>query len=164
MTDQTKRPQSCCAMAITFRILKPNNLIAVTVSGRLQFEDLRNVAVRLKKDPDFVWSHDRIIFLKRDASFSEMKLGTFRDAKEAMKKEFFGNLSLAASDLPAYRVAIVCRPSINEIVMKMFGAIWKADATPLVAVRHFEFAPEALNWFGQETIQESEFSEEIKGM
>jgi len=62
---------------------------------------------------------------------------------------------------PAYRVAIVCSPSINEIVLKMFGAIWEAEPTPLVSIKHFEVTAEALRWFGQELIPESEFSEEI---
>lgn len=151
-------------MAINFRILKPHDLIAVTISGRMCFEDMRSVASGLSNDPDFAWNHDRIIFLKMTADFTVMSLEIFREIKDAMTKVFLKDLDLNSLDLPAYRVAVVCRQSINQIMMQLFGAIWEADPNPIVAVERFESISDALVWLGREAIPESEFRDELIGV
>ena len=140
-------------MAINFRILKPHNLIAVTISGRMCFEDLRNVASELSNDPDFALSHDRIIFLKMNADFTDMSWEIFHEIKDAMTKVFLRDLDLNSLELPAYRVAVVCGQSINQIMMQLFGAIWEADPNPIVAVERFEWTSDALVWLGRATIK-----------
>ncbi len=151
-------------MAIHFRILKRLDLITVTISGRIRFEDMRDVASDMSSDPDFVWSHDRIIFLKMNADFTDMSLEIFHEIKDAMTKVFLKDLDLNSLELPAYRVAVVCGQSINQIMMQLFGAIWKADPNPIVAVERFELISDALVWLGRETIPESEFRDELIGV
>ncbi len=151
-------------MAIYFRILKPHELIAVSISGRMRFEDLCSVAIRLTNDPDFIRNYDRIIFLKQDADFSEMNLDIFSDLKDAMKKVFMKDIELDPSNFPAYRVAVVSSPSINQIMMQLFGAIWESDPDPVVAVERFAMVSDALKWLGQDTLPGSEFREELKGL
>ena len=119
------------------------------------------MASDLSKDPGFLWSLDRIIFVKKDADFSEMSLEAFRDVRDTMKKAFLGDRELNPSELPAYRVAVVCSPSINDTMMKMFGAVWTTDPNPVVAVARFELISGALKWLGRETIPDSEFREEL---
>ena len=151
-------------MAISFRIIEPHDLIAVTYSGRMCFEDMRDTASDLSKDPGFAVGHDRIIFLKKDTDFSGMTFEIFRDLKDAMTKVFLKDLELNQLELPAYRVAVVSSPSINQIMMQLFGAIWKADPNPIVAVERFESISDALGWLGRETILESEFRDELIGV
>lgn len=151
-------------MAITFRILNPHGLIAIAIAGRIRFEDMRNVANDLSSDPDFVRSYDRIIFVKEDANFSEMTLSKLFDVKEVMKNAFLDDLGATPSKLPAYRVAVVCSSTINEIVMQLFGALWETEPNPVVSVGHFEMVSDGLIWLGRETIPESEFRDELIGV
>ena len=139
-------------------------MITVTISGRIRFEDMRDVARDLSSNPDFVWSHDRIIFLRSNTDFSSMSLEIFRSVKDAMTKVFLKDLELNPLELPAYRVAVVSRPSINQIMMQLFGAIWESDPNPIVAVERFELISDALVWLGRETIRESEFRDELIGV
>ena len=79
-------------MAISFRIIKPHDLVSITFSGRISFDDIRGTASDLSKDPGFSWGQDRLIFVKGDADFSKMTLEVFRDLKDTLTKVFLKDL------------------------------------------------------------------------
>ncbi len=151
-------------MAIDFRILKSQNLIAVTVSGRINVETVQTMVNRLSNDPEFVWNSDRIVFVKKDADFSDMSFELFHEAIDAMKKTFLAGKELRPSQLPAYHAAVVCAPTINEVVMRLFSAVWKSDPNPFIAIEHFEKTSDALAWLEREDIPETEFRAELIGL
>jgi hypothetical protein len=148
---------------IKFKILPQHQLIVVSISEQVGLEELRDLSGRLTNDPEFVWNHDRIIFLRQNTHFSEMSFEALQNAKNTMKKAFFGDRILHPSELPAYRVAVVCEAQINAILMKLFGAIWNSDTASLVAVGHFETIPEALTWLERKSIPEAQFAMETTG-
>ncbi len=151
-------------MAIDYRILKSQGLIAVTVSGRISVAAVQDMVGRLSNDPDFVWNSDRIVFIKQDADFSDMSFELFHEAIDAMKKTFLAGKELPPSELPAYRAAVVCAPTINEVVMRLFSAVWKTDTNPFVAIEHFNEISDALAWLGRDSIPETEFHAELIGL
>ena len=151
-------------MSITYRTLAQHNLTAFSLSGLVSLETMKVMLGELKTDPDFVWTHDRILFLHSDTDLSELRMEDFLDVKQAMINAFIDEEELRTMARPAYRVAVVCDKPLKAVAMKLFDALWKIDNPPLVEAGHFPKAPEALNWLRGETLPLSEFDEELRGL
>ncbi len=151
-------------MSRKYRFLKEHRLIVLSMSGPFTIDGVRRMATILTDDPEFVWNYDRLVFVKQDADFSDMSYELFRDSVDVLTEKFFPDQDPATMDLPAYRAAVVCGPTINEIVMRLFGAVWKSGDRQLVEVELFMQVSQALAWLGRDEIPVSEFQSEMIGV
>ena len=151
-------------MALHVRFLAQHELIVASVSGAFDLEKVIEMIGRLTKNPEFVWNHDRLVFLKKDVDFSELNVKTLAEIMDARKKAYPEAKGPDTAELSAYRYAVVCNSRINKVMMTLFGAVLESGPVSQAALKNFDSLPDALAWLGRDVIPENEFEEEMQDL
>lgn len=148
-------------MPIEGRALPEHRLLVALVSERLTVEDVRAAIARQAQNRDVAQSYDRLVFIARHADLSELTPEVLNATKAQIIDAYFkaGGAPPPASD---FRMAVVCPAPVNALVLRLFGALWHAEAESYLSLQTFSELPAALAWLGRGSIPLTEFADEMQ--
>ena len=148
-------------MPIVFRILNTSQLIVASLRGRVTEHDavaaIREVAV----DPAFRFDMDRLVFLHADLDMSETMLADMFSIKKEIIQQYFGGNAPPVNAPPVYKMAIVTKPSSNELTFRLFQAVMKTNKPAIAAVETFHSPDKALHWLDRSNMPQHVIAPEL---
>jgi hypothetical protein len=138
------------------KVLKQHNLIVSTLSGRIDSDAMRARIKQALGDKDFVWNMDRLVLLDEKSDMSQLDLRDLFSIKDDVLRAYFGDRLPDPSDLPIYRIAVVCSNRGNAGIVKLYSTVWETDRSPYVDVKPFDTIVDALSWLGRRAVSEEE--------
>ena len=148
-------------MPVKLRILKQYGLIVGFQSGRVESEDAYDAIRRVFNDPDFAWDMDRIYLIDDKADMSQVNLSGMRGFRDEVLRAYFGGREPDPSELPVYRIAVVCPQPGNAAIMKLYGTLLETEQVPIADLKLFDTIGDALEWLGQDVVSESEIRQAV---
>jgi len=139
-----------------YKILKRYNLIVGSRSGRADSDEAPAAMKRIMGDPDFDWNMNRIFMVDEKADLSQIDLSGLRKIRDEVIRMRFGDREPDPSELPVYRVAVVCPDPGNASIIKLYGTAWDTARAPIVGLKVFDTIADALAWLGQDAVSEEE--------
>jgi hypothetical protein len=143
-------------MTIETKVLKHHRLIVNFVTGRIDDGVSRAAIDEVADTLDGAWNTDRITLIDEKSDLSRIDLGQMAAAKDYLIQRYFEGRVLDPSDLPAFRIAMVCPQSTNMGIANLFESVWEQDRTAYVAVKAFDTIADALAWLGRDDAIEAE--------
>lgn len=148
-------------MTLKYKILKRYNLIVGLQSHRADATDASAAIKQVVCDPDFAWDMDRIIVIDANTDMSQLNLGHLRAIKDDVIQAYFGGRDPDPSELPVYRIAIVCPQPGNAAIVKLYGTVIDTEQVQIADLKLFDTIGGALEWLGQDAIAESEIRQAV---
>jgi hypothetical protein len=163
LTLRVGDPGHTRAMTIKYKILKQFSLIVGSRSGRADADEAPVAMKRIIGDPDFDWTMDRIFLVDEKADLSQINLSGLRKIRDEVFRMRFGDREPDPSELPVYRVAVVCPNPGNAAIIKLYGTAWETAGEPIIGLKVFDTVADALAWLGQDTVSEEEIRQALAG-
>lgn len=148
-------------MPISLRILSASQLVVASLSERVTESDAVAAVRQLAADPAFKFDMDRLVFLHTDLDMSETMLADMFSIKKEIIQQYFGGNAPPENGPPIYKMAIVTKPSSNELMFRLFQAVMKTNKPAIAAIQTFHSPDKALHWLDRSNMPQDVIAPEL---
>lgn len=141
-------------MPYKYKLLADHRLVFGVFYGVLTPEEYLGGVNELSHNPAFEPNYDRLGFCHKTLDLSLFHVNSIMAIKDRMIEAYYGGVAPDASEAPSYRIAVVSERSINETMLKLYGATLAAAMQTDISVRTFLGLDDALGWLDRDALLE----------
>jgi len=141
-------------MPYKYQVLSDHRLLFGIFYGTLTPDEFMSGIDELSRNPAFKPHFDRLGIFHDTLDLSLFKMDDIVAIKERMVGAYYGGTLPAPSEDSSYRIAVVSKPSINEAMLKLYGATLASKMLSTVSVDTFQSLDGALRWLARDDLIE----------